>query len=116
MFGFFVQEFNDKQQIWGRHDAPIIRLVDGDLYVLDPVIKNEPMKKVEYHAELVNSPFTYIDEDTIPTTTKRSRLDGYVTCKTNTYNWHANCFHPASLEDQLKKYLIERATKYLLDL
>ena len=85
MFGSFIRTVKKGKPgefvRWTKHVAPIIRLKDTELYILDPLLSDGSMKKDEFHAEIVNANHMSI----------RSRLDGYVTCVPDTY---ANCFEP----------------------
>ena len=55
-------------------------LDDAQLYILDPVMSNRPMKKNEYHSELKG--------------TANSDLTGFVTCEPETYDNRHDCFDP----------------------
>ena len=88
MFGVFVRNVNKRNAEdfvrWKMHVAPIIRLKDSELYILDPLLSDGPMKKDEYHAEIGNANHMSI----------RSRLTGYVSCVPETYANNYDCFEP----------------------
>ena len=56
---------------WGWHVAPIIRLNDGNLYVLDPALGANALTKEEWYAKM--------------TQTDNAHISGFVTCNANTY-------------------------------
>ena len=88
MFGSFIRKIKKGKPgefvRWTMHVAPIIRLKDSELYILDPLLSDGPMKKDEYHAEIGNANHMSI----------RSRLTGYVTCVPETYANNYDCFEP----------------------
>ena len=68
-----------KQITWGQHVAPIVKLKDNELYILDPLISNTPMKLDDYHLALEST---------------GSKISGYVTCQPDTYVQFDDCFNP----------------------
>ena len=101
MFGEFVRKVkkgNFEEFVrWKMHVAPIIRLKDSELYILDPLVSEGPMKKNEFHAEIgnpENEQENPINHDII-----KSHLDGYVTCTPETYDIDHDCFEPANNAD-----------------
>lgn len=111
LFGTFVRTVDAGTTIWRYHVAPIIKLGDGELYILDPVVHDEPMKKDVYHSELENDANNGVNPETGEQIT--SKLTGYVTCKPHTYEETDDCFN--SEPDDLKKERIETQTKLYLD-
>ena len=65
---------------WDWHVAPIIRLNDGNLYVLDPALGANALTKEEWYDKMTQTDNAYIS--------------GFVTCNANTYNLHNSCFDP----------------------
>ena len=98
MFGIFVRDVQkgtpEEFVRWNMHVAPIIKLQDSELYILDPMMKEVPMKKVAYHAEIGNPE----NKKTDPTDGKVyvSKLTGYITCKPETFDILHDCFEPAN--------------------
>ena len=101
MFGIFVRKVkkgNAEEFVrWKMHVAPIIRLKDSELYILDPLLSEGPMKKNEYHAEIGNPENEM--ENPINHVIIKSHLDGYVTCTPETYDIEHDCFEPANNAD-----------------
>ena len=93
------------------HVAPIIRLKDSELYILDPLVSEGPMKKDEYHAEIGNA-----NHPSNPLI--RSRLDGYVTCVPETYDHNHDCFEPKNNanDPKIQDDNLSSDTKKALDL
>ena len=98
MFGTFIRDVQKGTPgefvRWDMHVAPIIKLQDSELYILDPMIRNVPMKKADFHAEIGNPE----NKKPHPTdgTVIASELTGYVTCKPETYDVLHDCFEPAN--------------------
>ena len=101
MYGTFIYkvEKGDPGETvrWKFHVAPIIKLKDSELYLLDPLISEGPMKKNEYHAKIGNPENQ--QQHPIHNTLIRSELTGYVTCKPETYDFEHDCFEPANNVD-----------------
>ena len=68
-----------KQITWAQHVVPIVKLNDNQLYILDPLISNTPMKRDDYHLALKST---------------GSEITGYVTCQPDTYDQFDDCFNP----------------------
>ena len=111
LFGTFVRTVDAGTTLWRYHVAPIIKLGDGGLYILDPVVHDEPMKKDAYHAEMENDANNGVNPETGEEIT--SKLNGYVTCKPYTYEETDDCFN--SEPDDLKTDRIDTQTKLYLD-
>ena len=81
-FVYLVKKGSPGEKLtWTYHVTPIIKLKDGELYVLDPLISHRPIKKADYF-NLLKS-------------TEGSQITGYVTCKPGTYDGSAtDCFNP----------------------
>ena len=83
MYGSFfhlLEEENKVREVqWKFHVAPIVKLRDNELYVLDPLMYPEPVKKDEYHSKLIGT---------------KGDMSGYVTCQPDTYDNAADCFNP----------------------
>ena len=71
---------------WWFHVAPIVRLDDGKLYVLDPTLGADAVEKEEWYA--------------LMTRTKEANISGFVTCDTNTYHYYDECFDPSKNNDE----------------
>ena len=96
MFGTFVRKFDGQTITWNYHVAPIIKLNDGELYILDPVVSDKPMKKDAYHSEIGG---------------ESSKLNGYVTCQPDTYDEKDDCFDsknnpPRNIEQLTRTWLM----------
>ena len=78
MSGSLVVQYDGKKISWAAHVAPIIKLKDGEFYILDPGVSNKPLTKEAYH-------------------NKWTTLDGYVTCQHDAYNFAADCFNPENI-------------------
>ena len=98
MFGIFIRDVKKGTPgeflRWDMHVAPIIRLEDSELYILDPLLSEGPMKKGEVHAELGNT----ANKKEHPTDGRviASELTGYVTCEPETYDILHDCFEPSN--------------------
>jgi len=71
---------------WVWHVAPIVRLRDGKLYVLDPSLSANPIEKESWHELMTEYP---------------GKVTGYVTCESNTYLAWDECFNPAQIDRDL---------------
>ena len=71
---------------WWFHVAPIVRLNDGKLYVLDPILDANPVEKKEWYS--------------LMTQTDEANISGFVTCDSNTYHYYDSCFNPSKNSDQ----------------
>ena len=96
MFGSFERTFDGQAITWAYHVAPIIKLNDGELYILDPVLSDKPMKKDAYHSEMAGG---------------SSKLNGYVTCQPDTYDEKDDCFDsqnnpPRNIEELTRTWLL----------
>ena len=80
MTGSFVIQLDGERISWEYHVAPIIKLKDGEFYILDPGVSNKPLKKEAYH-------------------NKWTTLQGYATCQHGAYNIGADCFDPENVAD-----------------
>ena len=74
---------------WVYHVAPIIRLNDGSLYVLDPALSANALAKEEWYAKM--------------TQTDKAYISGFVTCKANTYMHYNSCFDPVKNTEEETK-------------
>ena len=74
---------------WRFHVAPIVRLNDGNLYVLDPALGGNAIPKEEWYALMTQKPSNFIS--------------GFVTCDTNTYREFNSCFKPKKNTDEATK-------------
>ena len=98
MFGIFIRDVQKGTPgeflRWDMHVAPIIKLQDSELYILDPMVSKVPMKKADFHAEIGNPE----NKKTHPTDGRviASELTGYVTCKPETFDVLHDCFEPAN--------------------
>ena len=70
---------------WSYHVAPIVKLNDHKLYVLDPALSPHPIEKEMWHQLCTNGRYPG---------DLQSRLTGYVTCEHDTYAPHQDCFNP----------------------
>ena len=82
--------------VWSYHVAPIVRLNDGKLYILDPALSGDAIEKEKWYGLMSENP--------------ESKITGYVTCEHGTYFQHSLCFEPASvsleyLEGQIQGFL-----------
>ena len=111
VFGIFVRTIDALTKVWRYHVAPIIKIEDGELYILDPVVHDEPMKKDAYHAELESDANKGVDPETGQEET--SKLNGFATCKPYTYEETDDCFN--SKPDDLQTERVETQTKLYLD-
>ena len=71
---------------WIYHVAPIIRLGDGKLYILDPSLSADPIPKEVWYEKMTAYP--------------GARITGYVTCDANTYHPGRRCFNPNRVNDE----------------
>ena len=76
--------------------APIVRLNDGKLYILDPALSGDAIEKEKWHNLMSENP--------------EAKITGYVTCEHGTYFQHSRCFEPAPvsfdyLEGQIQGFL-----------
>ena len=112
MYGAFSHTYGTINGVvevnWNWHVAPIVKLRDNELYILDPLMGSKPLKKDDYHLMLsvgiINAQGTGGTQGTIT---------GYVTCRPDTYDNNDDCFNPhraTSLQT------FERETKLLLDM
>ena len=98
MFGIFIRDVakgNPGEFLrWDMHVAPIIRLEDSELYILDPLLSHEPMKMDAVHADLGNPN----NRKQHPTDGRiiASELTGFVTCEPETYDLLHDCFEPVN--------------------
>ena len=96
MFGQFIRReqngFERDVLRWGFHVAPIIRLADLSLYILDPLLSEGPMTKEDAHLEIGNPNNNGYHPDYGHFLS--SYLTGYVTCKPETYDHDDDCFEP----------------------
>ena len=114
LFGIFARTVDAGTTIWRYHVAPIVKLGDGELHILDPVVHHEPMKKEDYHSELGSELNKAVDAETGTEVT--SKVDGFVTCNPDTYEETDDCFNSTpddikaknqQIVDQTKLYLTE---------
>ena len=66
---------------WSYHVAPIVRLNDDKLYVLDPSLSADAVTKEEWYALMSGH--------------EQANISGFVTCDTKTYVPSDSCFSPA---------------------
>ena len=117
MFGALIIDVENgtpgEKLAWAYHVAPIIRLRDQQLYVMDPLISDRPVTKATAHAELGNPDMDYEDPSGTGITIS-GQITGYVTCKPETYDRYYDCFDPRNNpnDEDLK---IEE-TKEMLDM
>ena len=83
---------------WRYHVAPIVRLNDGKLYVLDPALSADPIEKEKWYDLMRANP--------------TAKITGYVTCESATYHSGYSCFQPmqnnsAYLEADIQGFLAE---------
>ena len=71
---------------WGYHVAPMIKLNDGNLYVLDPALDANALAKEEWYAKMTQTDDAYIS--------------GFVTCNANTYGLFSSCFDPVKKSEE----------------
>ena len=69
---------------WRYHVAPIVRLKDGKLYILDPALSADPIEKEKWYGLMLAQP--------------ESDITGYVTCEHATYHIWKSCFHPMQVD------------------
>ena len=81
---------------WRYHVAPIVRLNDGMLYILDPALSANAIGKDSWYRLM----------DSLP----GSRITGYVTCDSATYGSASYCFHP---EPETSEYLESQIQGFL---
>ena len=72
---------------WRYHVAPIIRLRDGKLYVLDPALSANPIEKESWYKMMTELP--------------GSTITGYVTCKSHTYYPSNICLSPKRVNGEI---------------
>ena len=76
------------QAVWNHHVAPIIRINDMILYVLDPGISAVPLLKNQWHDIMTRS----MDKQS----GIHPYITGYVTCRTDAYYLaHSDCINPS---------------------
>ena len=71
---------------WVWHVAPIVRLNDSKLYVLDPALSSDAVEKEEWYKLMMATP--------------ESEISGFVTCEPYTYLTTSSCFKPKQLPDE----------------
>ena len=77
---------------WRYHVAPIVRLNDGKLYILDPALSADPIEKETWYGLMIAHP--------------ESDITGYVTCEHATYHIGKSCCHPAQVDpDYLENHI-----------
>jgi len=76
----------DEWVFWGWHVAPIVRLNDGNLYVLDPALRGNAIPKEEWYALMTQKPSSFVS--------------GFVTCDADTYREFNSCFKPKKNTDE----------------
>ena len=99
VFGKLVAKNNntlDGVVTWTYHVAPMVRLNDGKLYILDPALSANPIEKEKWYRLMRATP--------------DSTITGYVTCESGTYFQHSRCFEPTPvssdyLEGQIQGFL-----------
>lgn len=65
---------------WGYHVAPMIRLNDDKLYILDPALSPDAIEKEGWYKLMMTKP--------------EARITGFVTCEPNAYDAFSRCFNP----------------------
>ena len=78
---------------WNHHVVPTIRIRNPNpdtLWILDPALFPKPLSKEDYHQKF--------NED--------GRINGYVTCESNTYGSGDLCINAISNEDPDKPFAI----------
>lgn len=104
MFGSLVSHVKEmgkkiREVTWDNHVAPIGKLRDNALYILDPLVSNRPMKRDEYHSALEST---------------GSKIKGYVTCQPDTYGHEDDCFNPDKMEAEKLKTHNELTSMHLM--
>ena len=104
MFGSLVSHVKEmgkkiREVTWDNHVAPIVKLRDNALYILDPLVSNRPMKRDEYHSALEST---------------GSKIKGYVTCQPDTYGHEDDCFNPDKMEGEKLKTHNELTSMHLM--
>ena len=88
---------------WSYHVAPIIKLQNGEHYILDPAVSSTPITKDQW--------YQLLSQDS------RAQITGYVTCKENAVgmNWDdcLNSDFDEDINEVDKKYLDDRIEVYL---
>ena len=104
MFGSLVSHVKEmgkkiREVNWDNHIAPIVKLKDNALYILDPLVSNRPMKRDEYHSALEST---------------GSKITGYVTCQPDTYGHEDDCFNPDKMEAKKLETHNDKTSLFLL--
>jgi len=71
---------------WGWHVAPLIRLNDGKLYVMDPALNGDAVHKEGWYKLMMSEP--------------DAKITGFVTCDTETYKTENSCFNAKQVDPQ----------------
>ena len=71
---------------WNFHVAPMVRLNDNRLYILDPALCANPIEKEEWYKLMM--------------LTHEASITGFVTCEPNTYDEESSCFNPLKQTDE----------------
>ena len=104
LFGMFHFESPNAKNVegvgagvdWSYHVAPTVRIRNPNsgnqdtLWILDPALFSKPLSKEDYHLKF--------NED--------GRIDGYVTCESNTYGSGDLCINALSNEDPDKPFAV----------
>ena len=95
-----------RQLKWVYHVAPIIKLSDGEAYVLDPTLSSIPVKKEIWYGKLQQKDAVGGDDE--------GHITGIVTCLHAAYEKKYKCFNPDSKFPIINDDVIENELQNLL--
>ena len=88
---------------WRYHVAPMVRLNDGKLYILDPALSADPIEKEKWYGLMKAN-------TSIPGL--KAKITGYITCESATYHAGSSCFQPMQVDSN---YLEAHTQGYLAE-
>ena len=81
---------------WIWHVAPMVRLNNGKLYIMDPALNGDAVEKDVWYKLMLSEP--------------DANITGFVTCDSETYKEFSSCFNakkedPALVQCEIEGYL-----------
>ena len=83
--------------IWDYHVAPIIRLKDDRLYILDPALSANPIMQDDWYKMLVTNPNLH----NLNRHNTGSGITGSVSCVETAISYYSNCFNVEQVDEPI---------------